>query len=77
LPQKIKRQTRKKSQKGKARVAATECLDLADTQTLPDFDINDTNLSEWLTDFMEVRIPGFTLCKEFQDTILSLQEECQ
>jgi hypothetical protein len=25
---------------------------------------------------MEVRIPGFTLCKEFQATILSLQEEC-
>jgi hypothetical protein len=25
---------------------------------------------------MEVSIPGFTLCKEFQPTILSLQEEC-
>ena len=53
----------------------TKCL--ADTQTLPYFYINDTNLSERLTDFMELRIPGFTLCKEFQDTISSLQEECQ
>jgi hypothetical protein len=56
-------------------VVATECLDFADAQTLP-FDINDTNLSERLVDFMEVSIPGFTLCKEFQETILLLQAEC-
>jgi hypothetical protein len=77
LPQKIKRRSRRKSQKDIDRVVATECPNLVDTQTLPDFDINDTNLSERLTDFMEVRIPGFTLCKEFQDTISSLQAECQ
>jgi hypothetical protein len=70
--QKRKRQTRRKSQKGIDRFVAIECPDFADTQTLPDFDINDTNLSEKLTDFMEVHISGFTLCKEFQETIFSL-----
>jgi hypothetical protein len=58
-------------------VAATECPNFVDAQTLPDFDINNTNMSKPQTDPMEVRIPGFTLCKELQETILSIQEECQ
>jgi hypothetical protein len=58
-------------------VAATECPDFADAQTLPDFDINNTNLSEPQIDLMEIRIPGFTLCKELQETILSIQAECK
>jgi hypothetical protein len=53
-------------------IVAIECPDFADTQTLPYFDINDTNLIERIIDFMEVHIPSFTLCKEFQETIVSL-----
>jgi hypothetical protein len=63
--QKRKRQPRRKSQRGIDRVApeaTTKCPDFVDTQTLPDF--------------MEVCISGFTLCKEFQETIFSLQAEC-
>jgi hypothetical protein len=51
-------------------VAVTKCSDFADAQTLPDFDINNKNMTEPQTDPMEIRIPGFTLCKELQETIL-------
>jgi hypothetical protein len=54
-------------------VAATECLDFADAQTLLDFYIHNTNLREPQIDLMGVHIPGFTLCKELQETILSIQ----
>jgi uncharacterized membrane protein len=62
---KRKRQPRIKSRRGIDRAtpdATIECPNFADTQTPPDF--------------MEVRIPGFTLCKEFQETIFSLQAKC-
>jgi hypothetical protein len=58
-------------------VVETECPDFVDAQTLPDFDINDTNLSEPQIDLMETGIPDFTLGKEFQETILSIQAECK
>jgi hypothetical protein len=34
-------------------------------------------MSEPQTDPMEIRIPGFTLCKELRETILSIQAECK
>jgi hypothetical protein len=58
-------------------VVATECPDFVDAHTLPYFDINDTYLSAWIIDFMEIRIMGFTLCKELQETILSIQAKCK
>jgi hypothetical protein len=59
-------------------VVAIECPDFVDAQNLPDFDINNTNMSEPQTDPMEIHISGFTLCKEFQETILSIiQAKCQ
>jgi hypothetical protein len=42
-------------------VVAIECPDFVDARTLPDFEINDTNLSEPQTDLMEICIPSFTL----------------
>jgi hypothetical protein len=58
-------------------IVETKCPDFVDAQTLPDFDINDTNLSETKIDLMEIGIPDFTLGKEFQKTILSIQGECK
>jgi hypothetical protein len=58
-------------------VVAIECPDFANAQTLPNFDINNKNMSEPPTDPMEIRIPFFTLCKELQETILSFQVECK
>jgi hypothetical protein len=58
-------------------VVATECPNFGDAQTLIDFDINDTNLSEPQIDLIKIRIPGFTLYKEVQETILSIHTECK
>jgi len=58
-------------------VAAIECPTFTDAHSLPYFDINNTKLSEPQIDLMEIRIPGFTLCKELQETIFSIEVECK
>jgi hypothetical protein len=58
-------------------ITETECPNFLDAQTLPYFDINDTNLSEPQIDLMETGIQYFTLGKEFQESIFSIQDECK
>jgi hypothetical protein len=47
-------------------IVAIECPDFADAQTLPYFYINDTNLSERIIDFMEIRILGLPYARNFK-----------